>query len=150
MRRRAASRVSPMDWEWAADFSIDKYRPMQRLLSEDDCVFLKSQPGYHPSMLQTLRKDRRRVCRAYLRSLYLDFDRLYWAAKEAVIFSHANELGLLRMIVRQRTVFLWALSMVEVRLALHALGVGTVDLRPVLGSLEAMRDAARILQPVPA
>ena len=148
MRQRTAQRDSAADWEWANGFSVDRYRPMQRLLSEDDCTFLKGQRGYHPSILQSLRHDRRRVFRMYLRSLNRDFNRLYWAAKEAVMFSHAGEAGLLTMIVRQRVLFLWALSLVEMRLVLHAAGIGTVDVRPVLGALEAMREATRILQPI--
>lgn len=150
LRQRTNLRVRAEDWEWANEFSVDKYRPMQRLLSEEDCLFLKSQPGYHPSILQALRKDRRRVFRVYLRSMRRDFNRLYLAAKEAAMYAHGSELNLLEMMVRQRAVFLWALAVVEMRLALYTLGIGTVDIRPVLGYLEAMQDATRILQPAGA
>ena len=147
MRRRMGSRITATDWEWASEFVVDKYRPMQRLLGEEDYIFLKGQPGCDAAILHTHRKERRRVFRVYLHSLHRDFNRLYWAAKEAVMYSHANEFSLLQMILQQRAAFLWALSLVELRLVLHAAGMGTVDVRPVLGALEAMRDATRILQP---
>lgn len=150
IRRRTGSQITADDWEWASEFSVDKYRPMQRLLGNEDYEFLRGQPGYAPSITQTLRKDRHRIFRAYLRSLKRDFNRLYSAAKEASLYSHADGADLLQMIVRQRAIFIGLLFVVEVRLAMHTLGIGTVDIRPVLGALEAMRDATRILQPTAA
>src|SRR5689334_8935997 len=70
MLRRRQSRAGVPDWNWIEDFSIDRYRPMQRLLCQEDYVFLESQRGYDPSISRTLRKDRRRVFRSYLHSMH--------------------------------------------------------------------------------
>jgi hypothetical protein len=147
-RRRTNSQRAMPDWNWALDFSLEKYRPMQRLLCQEDYAFLKTQPGYEPSMARTLRKGRCRVFRSYLRSLHRDFDGLYYAAKVMVLNSESDQTDLVQVIFRQRMFFYWALFLVECRLALYTLGLGTVDVRPVLGALEAMRDATQILQPV--
>ena len=150
MRRRAGSRASATDWDWARDFSVEKYRPMQRLLSEEDQRFLKAQSGYQPSLSRTLRKDRCRIFRSYLRSLRRDFNRLYWAAKESVLYSASDETQMVQAIVRQRAIFYLALCRVELSLALYTLGVATVDVYPVLEALAALRDATRVPQPVSA
>jgi hypothetical protein len=150
MRRRAGLRADAADWDWVGEFSVEKYRPMHRLLCEEDHAFLRTQPGYQSSLSRTLRRNRLRVFRSYLRSLRRDFTRLYWAAKASVLYSPTDESQALQAIVRQRAIFYLALCRLEMRLALYSLGIGTVDLQPVLGALEAMRDATRVLQPAAA
>lgn len=150
VRRRAAYHSATPDWDWAKDFSLEKYRPMQRLLCPDDYAFLKVQRGYQPSMARTLRQDRRRVFRSYLASLRRDFNRLYHTAKVALLLGDSDQAALMHALVRQRMIFYVALCLVEFRLGLYALGIGTVDIRPVLGALEAMRDSTRVFQPVSA
>ena len=53
-----------------------KYRPMERLLQEEDFRFLSSQPGFSARLGRRFRSQRRRVFRAYLRSLSMDFGRV--------------------------------------------------------------------------
>src|SRR5512138_3272273 len=50
-----------------------KYRPMERLLQRDDFRFLASQPGFSPRLGRRFRRERRRIFRAYFRSLKRDF-----------------------------------------------------------------------------
>src|SRR5438105_538368 len=75
--RRLASRV---DSEIAPDqclvLSLDKYRPMERLLQEDDFRFLANQPGFSPQLGRRFRTERRRIFRGYLRNLRKDFARI--------------------------------------------------------------------------
>lgn len=150
MRVRARSEFGAREWQDALSFSTDKYRPMERLLSREDADFLRNQPGFRPSMLKTLQRDRRRVFRAYLRDIRRDFDILYLAARQAVLLSDLEHSSLLHAVVRQRFVFYWALGMIELRLAAYSLGLGTVDVRPILDMAEAMREAALALRPIPA
>ncbi len=137
MRRQGTGTVLEEDCDWAEDFSATKYRPMARLLSEDDIRFLESQPGFHPSMIRTLRRDRRRVFRSYLRSLRRDFNRLYVTAKQAALYSDPAD-GLAPAILRQRLAFYQASLLVEVRLALYTAGIGTVDVAPLIAAVEQM------------
>ncbi len=69
-------RVPDFDPDWLENFSVSKYRPMERLLSEEYFEFLVSQEGYEPKIGKRLRSERRRIFRGYLRSIRRDFQRL--------------------------------------------------------------------------
>src|SRR5207237_4592544 len=45
--------------------SIEKYRPMERLLREDDLRFLSAQSGFSAALGRRFRRDRRRIFRGY-------------------------------------------------------------------------------------
>src|SRR5690242_7577077 len=77
----ARDKDSHADLEWSSEFSIAKYRPMERLFLEEDYDFLAAQPGFHPRIYRKLQAERRRVFRHYLRCLRRDFNRLSTAAK---------------------------------------------------------------------
>ena len=142
LARNRNSEVSP---EWCRDFSIARYRPMERLFVEEDYDFLASHPGFHPGISRKLRAERRQIFRHYLRCLRRDFDRLLAAAKLVLVHASKDRPELATPLFKQRLVFQYAMFMVEVRLALQALGLGTVDVRGLVGSLESMRDQLRML-----
>jgi hypothetical protein len=125
--------------DWSKDFSINKYRPMERLFLEEDYEFLQSQPGYDPQIAKKLRADRRRIFRHYLRCLSRDFDRLYMVAKFVLLHSPQDRPDLAAALLKQRALFQYAMALVHCRLVLHALGLGTVDARHLVGALDAMR-----------
>jgi hypothetical protein len=131
------------DLEWSRDFSVARYRPMERLFLEDDYRFLAAQPGFHPGIRRKLQSERRRIFRRYLRCLSRDFDRLTVAAKLLVVHSHQDRPDLASILLKQRAVFTYAMAVVQCRLALQPLGIGTVDVRPLVNALEGMRDQLR-------
>ncbi len=145
LHRRGVSRATNANSDWAEGFSIAKYRPMQRLLCREDLTFLRSQPGYEPSLEKALGKERRRIFRSYLKSLRRDFDRLYFAAKQSILYSETDNSGLMEALLRQRATFYYALGLVQFRLAMHALGLGTVEVQPLLNAVDSLRDVARLL-----
>lgn len=145
----SSTRVRGVDPEWLKNFSIATYRPMERLLSEDDVEFLKSQPGYLPGMEKTLRSGRRRIFRAYLRSLATDFNRLHLALRLALLESATDRPDLATVLVKQKVTFFLALAAVHLRLAMHALGLGTVDVRGLVSTVDRMRTELRSLSPAP-
>ncbi len=149
LRRHGASDQAEVDPDWVENFSVRKYGPMARLLRDDDVVFLKSQPGYHPSLCKTLRRERRRVFRSYLNALCRDFDRLYRSAKHSILYSDSDASALLNVLLRQRLLFYFAIGVVELRLTMHALGLGTVDVQGLVSAVEQMGEAVRMLRPVP-
>ena len=89
-RLTAPGTISECDPEWIANFSLATYRPMLRLLSEDDYKFFTSQPGITPKAVEQFRRERRRVFRSYLRSLVKDFHRLHLAARMTLIYSQQD------------------------------------------------------------
>jgi hypothetical protein len=145
--RRLVSRhkEADADLEWCRDFSIARYRPMERLFVEDDYDFLASQPGFHPRISRKLQTERRRVFRHYLRCLRRDFDRLSTAAKMVLVHAAEDRPDLATTLLKQRLVFRYAMLVVEFRLTLQTLGIGKVDVRRLVSSLEAMRDQLRQL-----
>lgn len=149
LKLASSTRVRGVDPEWIESFSIVSYKPMERLLSEEDVEFLKSQPGYEPGMEKSLRTARRKIFRMYLRSLAQDFNRLHYALRLFVLYSPADRSELAALLVKQKLVFFSNLAAVHVRLGLHAMGVGTVNVRGLVATLETMRMDLQGLMPVP-
>ena len=144
-RVHARAEAAQTDLGWSSEFSITKYRPMERLFLEEDYDFLAAQPGFHPKIYGKLQAERRRVFRHYLRCLRKDFNRLSTAAKTLLLMAPHDRPDLARNILRQRVMFSWALWGVEVRLMLQTVGLGTVDVRGLVGSMESMREQLRYL-----
>jgi hypothetical protein len=122
-----------------------KYRPMERLLLEEDFRFLSSQPGFSARLGRRFRTERRRVFRAYLRSLSMDFGRVSKACQMLVIHAAEDRGDLAKGIIRQRLLFALGIFAVEGRLLLHAAGVGTVDVHGLVVSLETMQAQIQVL-----
>jgi len=138
-RLTAPGAISECDPDWLANFSMATYRPMLRLLTEGDYEFFAAQPGITPKAVRQLRRERRRVFKTYLNGLVKDFHRLHLAARMTLIYSTEDRPDLAQTLLRQRAVFMWAVTMVEFRLVLHTLGLGAVDASRLLGALEDMR-----------
>jgi hypothetical protein len=118
---------------------------MERLLKEDDFRFLAGQPGFSPRLGRRLRSERRKIFRCYLRSLRNDFSRVSAACQFLIIHSVDDNRELVSSVVRQRVMFSLGMLAIEGRLLLHAAGVGTVDVRALVESLETMQSQIRVL-----
>jgi hypothetical protein len=125
--------------DWLNRFSISRYKVMERLFSEADFEFLKSQKGYHPSITRHLRRRRQAIFRCYLSCLKRDFGRLEAAALLCMAASRTDRPDLAKAVFKRRLVFTWAVVCAECRLALYSLGLGTVDVGELVGSLSGMR-----------
>lgn len=148
-RRLAGPRRDPaLEGDWLAHFSPDKYRPMARLLDDADFTFLAAHPAYSPRMARRLRAERRRVFRGYLRSLERDFGRISGAIQLLMLHSEIDRPDLATMLVRQRVRFAYFILTLQVRLALDAVGLRGVNVRPLLGALDALRGELQQLVPV--
>ncbi|HTM15212.1 MAG TPA: hypothetical protein VL127_19955 [Bryobacteraceae bacterium] len=136
--RRWRSSATP-DSDETAGFSLDRYQPMGRLMAEEDLVFLKSQPGYRAEMGERWKRERRRIFRLYLAELKADFRRLHAHARELAADSEAGSADLVEVLMKQQFTFLMATTALEFRLALQGIGVGRVDITPLIELVEAMR-----------
>jgi hypothetical protein len=141
----ARDRDAHADLEWSSEFSIAKYRPMERLFLEEDYDFLAAQPGFHPKIYRKLQAERRRVFRHYLRCLRKDFDRLSGAAKTMLLNAPSDRPDLATTLLKQRLTFSYAMATVELRLILQGVGIGTVDVRRLVDAVEGMREQLRFL-----
>jgi hypothetical protein len=142
---RQAGSPGPADPGWLASFSVEKYRPMERLLCESDYSFLAKQPGFQPEIARRLRRERCRIYRAYLRELVIDFNRLHRAAVELALASPVDRSQYAGMLMRQKMSFQLAVAAVRVRLAMSRLGLGPTRISPVLAVLGDLHQSALML-----
>jgi hypothetical protein len=119
----------------------DRYRPMLRLLSDDDLAFVSVDSKLH----RILRARRRDLFRGYLRCLTRDYARLLAGVRQAMVHSGVDRPDLARALAKNRTLFAIAVCKVEFRLALHATGFGSVDISGLVDALEALRGQVSLL-----
>lgn len=116
-RRLLAPATGPRDLDEFRPFNPAFYRPMERLLREDDIAFLRAQPGFDPIMERRLRRQRRAAFRAYLRHLQSDFSNLHRAARFLVTHGATDQSDLAAALIRQSVRFwtrmAWAIVSVE-------------------------------------
>jgi hypothetical protein len=136
LRRRSAA---TLEREETAGFSLDRYQSMGCLMTEEDLVFLKSQPGYRAEMGERWKRERRRIFRLYLAELKADFRKLHAHARELVAASGADSAGLVELLMKQQFTFMMATTALEFRLALQWIGIGRADITPLIQLIEAMR-----------
>jgi hypothetical protein len=122
-----------------------KYRPMERLLQEEDFRFLAAQPGFSPKLGRRFRTQRRRIFRGYLHNLSRDFGRVSQACQMLIVHSADDRGDLAYSLIRQRLLFAFGVLAVEGRLLLHTVGLGTVDVRGLVQSLESMQAQIQLL-----
>jgi uncharacterized membrane protein len=137
-RHRRHSTAWP-DADVSANFSLDRYQPMAALLADEDLAFLQAQSGYRAEMGTRWKRERRRLFRSYLHDLKSDFRRLHARAREMVAQSGTESAGLVEVLMKQQMIFLRATAALEFRLALHAMGIGKVDVTRFMQLIEAMR-----------
>lgn len=148
VRRSVASPGGlPLDAGWIDELSVERYRPMMRLLDDRDLEFLRSQPGFTPRMATRLRTQRCRIFRGYLRCLEGDFRRVCMAVKVLMLQSRHDRPDLAAALVRHQATFALSLAIVNVRVFAYRWGLGGVDVSSLVRSFDAMRLELRSLAP---
>jgi len=147
-RRLVASpKTLPVSADWISDLSAARYKPMQRLLEGDDYDFLASQPGCNRRMLRRMRAQRRRLFRGYLACLARDFGTVCAALRLLMVYSNHDRPDLAGIVYKQQMLFAVGMLGAQWQLALHACGVGTVDVRGLVRAMEFMRLELRQMVP---
>ncbi len=131
------------------DVALDRYRPMARLLRDEDLRFLESRPGYRPEMGAQLRRSHRRIFRLYLAELSADFRQLHAAARRIVADAPEQHSAMVGMLMRQQLVFWRALASIELRLALDWAGLGAADAQRLIHTVEQLQRALVSMHPAP-
>jgi hypothetical protein len=126
--------------EWLESFSLDRYRSMSSLLSNDDFAFLSRQPGFDLSLYKKLRRERLAIFRQYLDRLIVDFNRLHVTARALVASSQQDSSEIAGKLIGVQFDFYKAVFRTELSYRLCCLGVSTVDVRVVLAPLEALSE----------
>ena len=148
VRRIASPQTSlPVTAGWIDALSIERYRPMIRLLDGEDLEFLRSQPGFTPRMATKLRIQRCRIFRGYLRSLSSDFARVCVALKIVMLQSRDDRPYLANALVRQQALFAAGIAAAHVRLFLYRWGLCGADVTGLVKIFDGMRLELQILVP---
>src|SRR5579872_6000653 len=113
----------PVTAEWIDELSIERYRPMMRLLDGGDIAFLRTQPGFTPSMASKLRQQRSKLFRGYLNCLTGDFSRVCSAIKLVMLHSQYDRPDLATALIRHQVMFGMGMLAVYFRLALYHWGL---------------------------
>lgn len=142
-----AGRNLPVTADWIDELSIDRYRPMLRLLDGAELESFRSQPGFTREAAKNLRIQRCRMFRGYLASLSADFGRICGALKILMVQSKDDRSDLAAALIRQQFLFASGVLMAEVRLVLYRFGICGVEVSDLLKSFDQMRLELRTLVP---
>jgi hypothetical protein len=137
----------PVTAEWIDELSIERYRPMMRLLDGGDVAFLQTQPGFTPRMATKLRQQRCQIFRGYLRCLNSDFSRVCSAIKLVMLQSKHDRPDLAAVLIRQQAMFAVGILNVHFRLLLYRWGVCGVDVAGLVNIFDKMRLELRTMVP---
>jgi sporulation protein YlmC with PRC-barrel domain len=133
--------------EWLDEFAIEKYAPMERLLCEMDYAFLSQQRGFEPAIAKRLMHERKKIFREYLRLLRIDFQRLVALADIMIVQSQNDQASLVTEVWRQRRLFYWNLTVLEIRFLVAPFGAQVSGIKEVLAAVEAMRICVNEMTP---
>ncbi len=147
VRKVAFGGELPVTSEWIEDLSLDRYRPMLRMLDGDDIEFLRSQPGFTPNMATKLRAQRTQIFRGYLKSLEGDFARVCSAIKLIMVHGKNDRPELAETLIRQQVTFACSMLGVRLRLQLYSWGVCGVDVTRLVKLFDSMRLELRSMVP---
>ena len=137
----------PVTAQWIEELSLERYRPMLRLLDPDEFRLLRSQPGYTPEMIARMRRERCRIFRGYLESLREDFGQVCLAVKLLMVHASDDRPDLASVLLRSRLQFALGMAVVQLRVALYWCGVGTVDVGQLLNTFNLLQVELRSLIP---
>jgi hypothetical protein len=141
--------ANPPDTKWLDQFSLDKYRPLDRLFDSADLHFAAAQPGYTASLGRKLAASRRAAARLYLTELTVDFDRLVRLGRHMVTVSPRDRSDLVSTLFQQWLAFHVQVLSLRFRLRLAPLGLRTTRPAGLLEQLSRMRVVVAMLD-VPA
>src|SRR5215471_17482826 len=106
VRQFGLGRVSlPVTASWIEELSVERYRPMIRLMQGDDLGYLQSHPGITAQRAEEVHAQRCRVFREYLGLLQADFRRVCLALHILMAQSREDRPDLASRLVRQRLTF---------------------------------------------
>lgn len=147
IKRIRSNESLPATAEWISELETDRYRPMLRLLADDDLNFLRSQPGFTPAMAKRLRAQRIRLFRDYLGNLENDFNRVCSLLKVILVQSNEDREDLAGLILRNQITFVLGMVRIRASIMLYSLGICSIDVSDLLKLFNGLRVEAHALIP---
>jgi hypothetical protein len=126
--------------EWIESFSVERYRPMLNLLSNDDFDFLSSQPGFDQSIYKKLRRERLAIFDEYFKRLILDFKKLHTTARYLIAQETEDHSEYASKLMQIHVAFTMAVFQVHMRYLCCKVGVGTMEAQILVKHLQQMSE----------
>ncbi len=149
-RRALSTGTLPVTTDWLDDLSLERYRPMLRLLAEEDPRLWIGGPGFMPQTAERIRAQRCRIVGGYLRSMEADFALICTALKIIMTQAQHDRPDLASRLVRGQIRFTFGMAFVRSRLLLYRWGLGRVEVKGVMRVFDGMRLELRALVPMEA
>ena len=146
-RHLSTAKQIPVTADWIDELSVDRYRPMLRLLDAEDFEFLRGQLGFTPAMEKSFRDQRCKVFTGYLRCLEADFGQVCTAIKILMTQSMEDRPDLAGMLLRSRWTFTWRLLLVRLQVLCYRHGIAAVNAKCLLTSFDGIRLELRTMIP---
>jgi hypothetical protein len=138
----------PVTAQWIDDLSMERYRPMLRMLADDDQQYLKGQVGFGGASLRQFRADRCEIIRGYLRWLESDFARISMALRVLMVQSRSDRPDLAVFLIRQKLAFQLGILAIEAHLRVYRWGLTRIDVSSVMKAFDSLRVELRQMVPV--
>jgi hypothetical protein len=139
---RVRSRVSGAAPDSSWRFETRRYRPIERLLSDDDLQFLAS-CKLGPATLKRVRAERRRLLSRYLRNLETDFSRLQAEARALLLSAPEDRPDLAAAILSQQFAFQRTMWMLKLRLHVPGFSGAAAEVSRLVELAQSMAANAR-------
>ena len=140
----------PITANWIEELSVERYRPMARLLAPDDVEYLRSQPGFSRKAERRFRAERCQIFSGYLDWLNQDFNQVLRALKLVLLQSTQDRPDLAGAILRQQMQFTAGMADARARMLLYRCGLSSVDVTDLITSFDNVRAELQQLVPVSA
>jgi hypothetical protein len=132
---------NPPGVSWLDGFSLDRYRPLDRLLDSSDLQFAAAHPGYTAAIGRKLVSSRRAAARLFLTELTTDFDQMVYLG----LSSRQDRPDLAHTLLRQWLAFHFRVFLLRVRLLLAPLGLAPRRPAGLLEALTRVRSVVALL-----
>lgn len=125
--------LSSASHQCSAETSVHEYRPLLRLPADEDFD-------------SAARAERRRLFRDSLRRLSVNYGNLLAGIRMVMVQAGVDRPDLAKALLKNKVLFAAALCRIDLRLALHALGGGSVDASKLADALDVLRGLFRVAE----
>ena len=121
--------------------ALESYRPLCRVLAQEDFIFLAAQPRSRPDLLRRLRRKRREVLHLYLKQLRADFRDVHRICR--VLSAKSRDPAFAALVSQQAMKFYGRLLVVHACCFLGWPFFAQMDVIGLVASLDRLREAMR-------
>jgi hypothetical protein len=135
-------RVFDIDLAWWSAFSPERYRPVTRLLSDEDLQYALELAGRDRKLAAAFRRRRIQLLRRYLKEMAADFDKLQ-AVGQLMVEAGTAGRELRELLFEQRLRFTLAMFSAELHMLGFRIGISRVDASGLVGALNGLAAGVR-------